>query len=98
MSLRIWYIRWEDVVTEFNNPERKEYIAAMKELDEALGEQRRLQEKHFPVTAIGPGTPMKTGEVLTEAAFSEIERVERRVKEAHERMNRAQERMQGNPR
>lgn len=76
-------------MTEFVDPERKEYIAAMMELEEALGEQRRLQEKHFPVTVVVPGTPMRRGEVLTVSSFAEIERAEQRVKEAHERMNRA---------
>ena len=74
---------------EFDDPARKEYIAAMKELDEALGEQRRLQEKYSPVTAIAPGIPMQKGEVVTIEPFAEIEKAERRVNEAHERMNRA---------
>ena len=56
---------WEDVVTEFDNFYRKLYriesIAAIKELMEALEEQTALQEKHTPVTGIGPGYPMKRG-------------------------------------
>ena len=75
---------WVVIVTAFDNSERRESITAVKELVEALEEQTRLQEKHTLATGIGPGYPMKKGAILTEAAFAEMKRVERRVKEAHE--------------
>ena len=79
-------------MTEFDNfyrqLYRKESVAAIKELMEALEDQASLKEKSTQATGIGPGHPMKRGEMLAEAAFPEVARVERRVKEAHERVNR----------
>lgn len=53
-----------------------ESVASVKELKEALEEQKTFQLKNAQVLARG------------ELSASEVERVERRVKKAHERVSR----------
>ena len=69
----------------------QEWIDAQKELDTALAEQHQWQDRYTPVGVVEPGQPLPRGQSLDENAFVEADRIEKRVREAQERYNRAAE-------